>query len=117
MKLKYSITVALITSIFLTNNSHADFTGDPALGGPMTTCKYYHTVEGETVSPSHHFKSRIVFGSPCPILAPDPDSDGEIHEIVGDLDPSDPRYIDSPKVRQKIDDRHCVITIDTGNEI
>lgn len=113
MKLKFSIAVAIITSISSISNTHADFTGDPALGGPMTTCKYYHTGEDKNkVIQTEFYASRIVFGGPCPTVLPDPDV-----EIVGNLDPSDPRYIDSPKIRQKIDDRHCVITIDTGNEV
>jgi hypothetical protein len=117
MKLKLILAVTMTACLFPVQQSHAEFSGDPGQGGPMTYCRYFHTLEGNKVSSLDIYETRLVFASTCPSILPPVGPDGELHEIVGDLPATDPRHLNDPNIDQKVDDKNCVISIDSGNVI
>jgi hypothetical protein len=102
-------TIAL--SIYA-NDSHAEFPGDPGLGGPTLACKYYHTERNKIPLASDIYKSVLVSGTKCPKHDP---QEGPLHTVTGNMKVTNPHYsmIKStlPDVTVVLVDTHlCAVT-------
>ena len=125
MKLKRVTHLLSLPFLLLVGSTQAEFSGDPGQGGPMTYCKYFHTMEGVPVVPTDHYASKVVFGTTCPDISPEDEEvvnpDGSVslvpHTIVGPMPVSDPRYNPTPRIMQKVDNHDCQVTVESGNAV
>ncbi len=87
MRITKILSLTIFALAIYSNASHAEFSGDPGLGGPMLACKYYHTERNMVPLQSDLYKSVLVNGTECPRHDP---PEGPL--VVGNMKVTNPHY-------------------------